>query len=442
MKKNSILISLFVVLCSIYAISTQASTGKTDFKKGLSLFESGQYRFAYAQLLKAFDQNPENLELNFYLGRSAFEIQEYEMAVMAYERILMAAPGENRVKLELARAFYGLGANNSARKLCDEVLLSNPPDSVKKNIKRFLGALDKSEQVHFLKGQFTWGLGWNNNVWATPSTGNVSTVIGDVQLTGPSAKKTQDWVTSTTLSVDHTYRFLHTNREWKTNVTGYTAIYKDTSPMDFQFLGITSGPEWQYKNSRRSIKAVVKSIGLGNVEYMSSIGISAALQYSISPTFQTRVGSQLESKSFKDYSNRNADNLSVFGRLIFPGKGFQHDLGLRLERETTYDKEYSFQRVQVTASGLYQLPFNVLGSAGYKYQLTRYAQESAMFFKEQEDHQNVLYANIGKTLWQSRLNPERSISMNLSYQHIWNFSNIDLYEYEQDLVQTFVSYQF
>lgn len=214
MKKNHnflVFVVVFLVLVcllqSIYPGCAGASEADEEIVAGIQFFKSGKYQQAYDTLLAHVEDVPENQELNFYLGRAAFEIGNYEMAVMAFERILIAKPDENRVKLEIARAFHMMNANEIARRYCKEVLSTNPPEAVKKNIIKFLAFMDKSEQKHFFSGSLCVGVDWNNNVWASPGIGTAKTLIGDIQLTGDSAKKTQDWAYSTMLVMNHTYAF-------------------------------------------------------------------------------------------------------------------------------------------------------------------------------------------------------------------------------------------
>ncbi|MDA8136157.1 MAG: tetratricopeptide repeat protein, partial [Desulfobacteraceae bacterium] len=148
--------------------SVSSFAGENLFSDGVALFNAGDFQASYDHLLKAFEHEPENLDLNFYLGRAAFETGQYEMAIMAFERILISSPRENRVKLEMARAFQKLGANNTAIQYCLEVLASNPPEAVKNNIQSFLAHIKKTEQTHFLNGQLSAGIDWNNNIWASP----------------------------------------------------------------------------------------------------------------------------------------------------------------------------------------------------------------------------------------------------------------------------------
>jgi len=109
-------------------------------------FSAGAYPEAAALFFQLFQQYPANSEVNFYLGRSAFESGDYETAVMAYERVLLADPGVTQAKLEMAKSFYRLGARPTAVRLFRELADSDLPAEVRAQIKAFLATTDAEPQ--------------------------------------------------------------------------------------------------------------------------------------------------------------------------------------------------------------------------------------------------------------------------------------------------------
>jgi len=252
---KTFIITILICLQSCYTLAAPPpSSNEDDLSTGIELFNSGQFDQSYEILLTVFEDSPENLELNFYLGRSAFETENYEMAIMAFERILIVSPQEHRVKLEIARSFQKLGAYNIARQYCNEVLKTHPPDTVRNNIQNFLAYMEKTEQVHFLSGRLMVGVELNNNVWASPSADRIKTIIGDVILTGPSSIKTRDWIYNTSIEMNHSYQPFFSNVAWKTNAIVYNAIYNDISALDILYLGGLTGPEFKLGKSKLGVK--------------------------------------------------------------------------------------------------------------------------------------------------------------------------------------------
>lgn len=443
MKKRKCFLIFILILTCIYGTGIPLSFGSENpFQDGVKLFNAGQFQNACDQFLKAFEHDPGNLDLNFYLGRAAFEIGNYEMAIMAFERILISSPHENRVKLEIARAFQKLGANNTAIQYCMEVLASNPPEAVKNNINAFLAFIKKTEQTHFLNGQISTGIDWNNNIWASPSVGTINTIIGDVNLTGSSSKKTQDWIYASTLGIQHAYRLPSSDHFWKTDLTFYSALYDKTSALDIQYMGGNTGPEFVSGKNRLGLRFLFSHIDLGNTEYQDGLGIKLLLDHTFNPYFLSHTALKVEEKDFPHNSGKDAKNISLRHDMNYL---FRHNwigIGLKAERENADDDENSYRRYSPSISVSRELPFNMTGSAGYAYQFSTYSKPGSLFNKSREDHQHSVGAGLKKIMWQSSENPDRAASLNLNYQHIWAFSNIELYEYEQDLVQLFLLYAF
>ncbi len=261
-QKYILLVFLFLFLC----IPTASYSSPFDiyFNQGKSFFEAKDYSKAYDAFITAFQISPGNWEVDFLIGRSAFEIENYEMAIMAFERTLITNPDMVRVKLEMARAYQRLGFNDMARKYCNEVLQTNPPDSVKKNINLFLAFIDKTEQRHFLKSTIVFGVDWVDNAWTTPTNSVIKTTLGEVSLTGNSAQKKEDWIANTTVQINHRYAFPDQDVNWITTGTFSKSNYSQEDDLDMLYLGIESGPQLIIKNDIFGLSYISELIEIDN----------------------------------------------------------------------------------------------------------------------------------------------------------------------------------
>ncbi|MBU1193870.1 MAG: DUF560 domain-containing protein [Proteobacteria bacterium] len=442
MKKYLTILVFFVLFTDIFlAGAAFSSTEQEEISQGIELFHSGLFSESYQVLIKAFEHSPGSLELNFYLGRAAFETQNYEMAIMAFERILIASPSESRVKLEMARTFQKLGANDIARQYCHEVLMTHPPEAVKENIKKFLIYMDKTEQNHFLSGSLALGVDWNNNIWSSPSTGNIKTIIGDISLTGPSSKKTQDWVYNTILSADHTYRFSYSKNLWKTQMNLYKAVYDETKALDLRYFGLATGPEILLDKNRLGFRGLINQIELGDDQYMDSIGLKASWDHIFNPGLLSHALFKYEAKNYPDLPDKDAENFSISGDMVFLKNGIWFDLGLIAEKENAFKDDVTYTRYGSTLSMMKKLPFEINTALKYEYQFTKYKSPNALFTQTREDKLHLIGCTLNKKIWQFK-KTNQYMTLNLNYQHRWAFSNIELYEYTMDLVQLSLIYNF
>jgi tetratricopeptide (TPR) repeat protein len=101
-------------------------------------FEDGDYVQAYSRYFSLFQQDPQNREINFYLGKSAFGMGDFEAAVMAFERVLIIDPEAHEVTVELAKAYLQLGAHDTAIHYAEEALTADLPDNLRQEFEAFL----------------------------------------------------------------------------------------------------------------------------------------------------------------------------------------------------------------------------------------------------------------------------------------------------------------
>ncbi|WP_320040968.1 porin family protein [uncultured Desulfobacter sp.] len=440
MKKLCLVTLVFLCLQAI--AFGQEGSDPGSVAQGIELFKIGQFKQAYQMLLDLSDKESNNPDLNFYLGRAAFESGNFEMAIMVFERILIFAPGHDRIKLELARAFYAIGDTNTARRYCREVLAADPPETVKKNIKAFMARIDKSEQTHFFHGSVTAGVDWNDNVWSSPSSQIIDTAIGDVTLSGPSARETEDWFFYTALSLDHTYRFLRTPWAWKTDGSFFSGWYDKTHALDIRYGEILTGIQHISGRRKLGLKILTRQIGLDNERYMDSMGGQATMDYVFSPSLMVRTGMTVEQKNYPDLSAMDSNNLSLDADLVVLKFNTWFDMGVGLEREDAQDDEYGYKRLRFNFSASRFLFNKVNGFLNYEFRMTNYDEPGFLFVERRKDNQHTLSFGLSRKLWQRSGRPDQYCELRLKYQRIWAFSNQDLYEYTQDLVQTSLVYNF
>ncbi len=103
----------------------------------------GRHHDSFDAYWLAFRQEPDNIEINYKLGIEAALISDYESAVMAFERVLLLDPGATQAKIDMAKAFYHLGAKKTAQHYLMEVLgAEDLPLEAKNNINDFLKSFD------------------------------------------------------------------------------------------------------------------------------------------------------------------------------------------------------------------------------------------------------------------------------------------------------------
>src|SRR5438067_813495 len=86
---------------------------------------------------------PDDIETLFLLATIAVEQKDYDGAISFYRRVLVREPGAERVRLDLARAFFLKGDYDNADRQFRFARAGTIDDAVKANVDRFLSAINR-----------------------------------------------------------------------------------------------------------------------------------------------------------------------------------------------------------------------------------------------------------------------------------------------------------
>ena len=442
-KSVGFILCCFLWCASLFYIPAAAiaQTVEEYTQQGMAAFQNKEYKKSYDLFLNAFELVPDHFGINFYLGRSAYEIRHYEMAVMVYERALIIKPEDNRVKLEMARAFQKLGVYDMARKYCNEVLLSDPPETVRQNIELFLAYIDRFEQRHFFRGTITLGLDWNDNVWSSPSDNIISTALGELVLTGSASKEIDDVVYSAIVDVTHTYSFLYSKWNWQTNGVGYKALYHTENNLDTLFLSLETGPDYIFSQGVAGIRITGDYMDLDYAKYSDAIGTKAFYRHIFAPALVMTPSIMFQNRKFQTTAGRNADNVRLELDTAFVVKGMWCNAVLGYERENANNFEYRYHRYRFKLSANKEIIQGVTLFGSYSYYYSTYDGTGFLFDNPRKDHIHILSCGIKKRLWQSKDRRNR-LSVSLGYRHTRANANLELYEYTKNIINSAIEYRF
>ncbi|MDZ7642098.1 MAG: tetratricopeptide repeat protein [Desulfurivibrio sp.] len=442
MFRFSVLICALVLLLG--AGLATASVDDDPLAAGRQAMEAGDHEAAYDFLFTAFQEHPTDPDVNFLLGRAAFETGRYEEAVMAYERVLLYNPDSGRTKLELARAYVRLGSSEIARQYFREVLATNPPEAVMQNIQRFLAALDAAQKRHFLSGLVTVGVGYDDNVRTSPESSTVSTVLGDVLLTGDSATATSNYLFNTNTVINHVFRAQpNSPHSWRTSVTNYNAFHETANDMDINLFGLSTGPSWRRDKLLVQGGLSYNQINLGFDRYLGALGLNANLTRVLTSNWALNAGAKYQKKDFIQNSEKDSHNLTFnLGPVLSFGKN-RLSTTLSHEKERADAEHHSYDRHGVTMRYDRRLPRDFAAFVSLRYQKTDYqaVNPNGLFADKREDKTKKYSLGLSRVLWQSK-NSRRSLTGQATHTRTVADSNIDLYEYRKDVSTLAVSFSF
>lgn len=148
------------------------------------LIEQNKAKEAYELGLKHQDQLGDP-RFDYAFGVAAIDSGRVSLGVLSLERVLLANPGDDLVRLELARGYFNLGEYPRAKDEFNEVLSHKPPPGVVNTINIYLEAIKAKERKDRINGSVyaEVGGGYNSNVNAATAVNNIILpVFGPVQL--------------------------------------------------------------------------------------------------------------------------------------------------------------------------------------------------------------------------------------------------------------------
>jgi tetratricopeptide (TPR) repeat protein len=136
--------------------------------------KSGDLETSYKLLGELLVKDPQNQKINFAYGMTCMAMKDYPRARLAFERILMVNPGNDRTRLELARAQVASGLYDPARQNLKEVLSHELSGKVRANVKRYLRQVESYAKKHSISARLDVGWLEDSNVNVGPDSDIIS----------------------------------------------------------------------------------------------------------------------------------------------------------------------------------------------------------------------------------------------------------------------------
>lgn len=450
-----------VSLCLLFFISIPAhakeAEGVTALEKGKIFFQQKSYEQAYLALHQAFMQDPTDLNVSFFMGRAAFEQamlsrvkgdeetaqRRLEAALMAFDRVLIVQPGAIRVKLEIARCHMELGSFEIAKQHFHEVLDSNPPESVKKNIDFLLAAIASSEERHYFSGMASLGISFDDNVRSGPPAGTVTAKLGILEFQAGDPVK--DQIMANIVAVSHTYNIPETPYSWKSSVLVFNNFYDSYKDLDLSMIGISTGPAFQGDRILLDVSTHLNNIMLGWDEYVRPFGIGSSITYLLDPRVILTSSITLEKKIYAKNSDESKDATNLLinfsPSLILDDNRFTFNLAT--ERESANVDYWCYDKLSWGLRYDRVLPHDLTAYASFDAKATDYdaTNTPATDTIARKDTVYVYTVGLAAIFWKSK-KKDRNLSLQVTHTFTDARSNISRSNYEKNVFASTLSYSF
>jgi tetratricopeptide (TPR) repeat protein len=299
------------------AIHTQANTiFETKYNRALELFQKEAFLKAFTAFKELFWVNLEHIDVNFYLGRSAFELDDYDTAIASYERILILDPNHMRTRLEMARTYFKLEMYEQAQVEFDKVLLLPIPEQVRENINYYISYIEQNRKRSFLNvlvgvGQLSDDNVNNGNEYLPESVrsfsdGNSSVVdnsSGDILN-----PKIADSAIVANLNVNYIYDMFGKDGLYlQSGASLYSQSYKEQSQSDVLFTAANVALGVKYGGFTFSVPVTYDALTYGGDKYLSTTSSGLNMGLPMSNSLQLQLNIKQQNKSFVQEADKVRD---------------------------------------------------------------------------------------------------------------------------------------
>jgi tetratricopeptide (TPR) repeat protein len=287
-------------LLSILLLSSVLSASSLNEAK--DLFAEQKYQEAYTLLESLWQQNMADEQINYYLGRSAFELHEYDSALSAFERVLIVDEGHMRTRLELGRVYLALGRDDDAKKEFARVLASNPPENVQKNVQAILDGI-KEKHSSLATFFLSASLGYDTNINNVPTIDIMTDYLVstyNLDPTGVNADDEQDSGYLQAVFYGQNLYGLKDNLYLKGSFLGYSQSFFEDSSENVLYGKASLGVDYLHKSTNYALNGYYEKLFLDADDYMYGIGIAPNLTYKIDGSNTAFAGLVFGKKYFDD----------------------------------------------------------------------------------------------------------------------------------------------
>lgn len=150
-------------------LSAQTQDPATQIAQLNAMGRSGDAYTLAVQQLPQYEGDP---AFDLHYGVAAVDTGRASEGAFALERVLMNQPNNDYARLELGRAYFALEEDERAEREFNQVLASDPPEDVTRNVQPYLRAIDnrRSKRETTVVANVEVGSGYDSNVLASPDT--------------------------------------------------------------------------------------------------------------------------------------------------------------------------------------------------------------------------------------------------------------------------------
>jgi len=359
---------------------TTTTLNLSDIQAAQLLILNNRLDDAKLFLERALGAKPNDRELLFLRATVAVEQKDYGTAISLYRRILAREPDAERVRLDLARAFFLKGDYDNADRQFRFARAGDVDDAVKANVDHFLSAINRLREWTV---NFSFALAPDTNQNAATSASQVS-IFGLPFALDKGARKQSGVGLAGNVGGEWS-PLLDDNLKVRIGADLYRVEYSG-GQFDDMTVSAYGGPQFLFSNWDASVLATGFKRWFANQDYVSGVGGKLTGDYGITSDWLVgaSIGGQSVTNAFVPEQSGPLWTAQLQGAYVLsPSSLFQLQLGFN--RQEAQIAPYSYSGVWFGGAFIQDLPFGF--SAGFQpsYFITRYGEMLPAFGKTRSD---------------------------------------------------------
>lgn len=394
-------------------------------------------------------KDPQNLDHYFDYAQTAAALGKFDDAIQAYQHMLSVDASLQRVKLDLALLYVRTGRLKEANLLFNEVLDTNPPEPVKRNIHQVMKTVKTELEKHRFSGSIAVGYAFDTNANSAPRSGEVTFLDISLPLEGNNLRQSDGQFFSAA-TLQYRYRFSHpphgTILDWNVRGTGYQGSQVNVDTLDIAVLGVKTGPTIELKKykTKLALEGGYQKVTLDYDDYLNLVSTDLSLQYGYSKDI-----SLFSIFTYEDRHFMNTPNSSTYADRT--GNAYQVKFGLNniitskdfvsatatLRRENTRKNYLDNDQIDLNTSYTHQFTEDVFINAYAGHRWSFYDGPDAFISANvtRKDKEAYTGLTLGKEL-------HNHIVLSLGYQYRYVASTLQNYEFDNHRTLATIGWSF
>lgn len=269
MKKILIIITLLFLTQGFSLENMTIKQEQLLYKKGLGFYKQKNFKKSYEIFNKLFLINLDDILINYYLGRSAFELKEYEFAVSAYDRILIQQPQNHRVRIELGQTYLQMGLWAQALDEFTKVTGSDLPKQVEQRVQKTITLLENKQKKSISTFYSLFAMIYDSNINNSSNIGTFDIYSPDLNsniTVSSSSKEESAMIYQAVGSFNYKYK-LNDELILDNNLSSINLKYNNHKDKDVNIVSLNSGPMFYTKKYKSALALIVDKVFLGHKSY-------------------------------------------------------------------------------------------------------------------------------------------------------------------------------